>query len=533
MFDKIIVSLKEASHNVRFVDQIVAQTITHSLNFNFNFNLNLLIRCSSPTNSILLYIRFPSIPPDHFTYPPLLKACSRLSSLSLAKQFHNHILKRGLLSHIYVHNSLIHFYTSVARFDHARLLFDTMPHRDIATWNSLMPAYKTWPQTMLFFTSLMRDGCVRPDHITLLILLSACTQLQYGTLIHACAIKLAFVSIQNVTNALINMYSKFKLMDAASILFYDLASRKDVVSYTVLINGYVDMGFIDLAAHIFHQILHKDIVSWNLMIHAYIKAKRPKDALQLFNRMDVMPDQNTMVSLLAASATLSDLNYGRSLHVFINRNNVNQDVHLKTALIDMYFKCASVEEALVTFYKMERKDVVTWTAVIGGLSTHGYGKEALSLFNRMEEQGIHPNEATFISVLTGCSHSGLVKEGCLLFRRMAEVYKLQPNIEHFGCLIDALSRAGLLHEADEFIELLRMDERLTAYKILLSACINYSEFDVGKKVANQITDLSCETNILVSNLYAVAGQWTKVAKTRRSMKMKRLNVGKQAGVSSV
>jgi pentatricopeptide repeat protein len=170
---------------------------------------------------------------------------------------------------------------------------------------------------------------------------------------------------------------------------------------------------------------------------------------------------------------------------------------------------------------MEYTDVFTWTAMIEGLANNGYGNEALSMFNRMENQGIRPNEATLVSVLTACIHSGLVKEGCQLFKSMVSDYKMQLKMEHFGCLIDLLSRAGLLHQAEEFIQLLLPEERLIAYKTLLSACMKYSEFDFGKKVANEMSKLSSnshETRILLSNFYALAGQWAQVAETRKFIK---------------
>ncbi|KAJ6967143.1 Pentatricopeptide repeat [Populus alba x Populus x berolinensis] len=285
------------------------------------------------------------------------------------------------------------------------------------------------------------------------------------------------------------------------------------------------MGLIDLARDVFDEIVDKDRVLWNLMVHAYVKAECPNEALDLFEKMDsegVIPDENTMVSVLLACASISDLQCARLVHRFINRNsNVRQDVFLKTALINMYSKCGSVEEALVTFYKMEYTDVFTWTAMIEGLANNGYGNEALSMFNRMENQGIRPNEATLVSVLTACIHSGLVKEGCQLFKSMVSDYKMQLKMEHFGCLIDLLSRAGLLHQAEEFIQLLLPEERLIAYKTLLSACMKYSEFDFGKKVANEMSKLSSnshETGILLSNFYALAGQWTQVAETRKFIK---------------
>uniref|UniRef100_A0A6N2LIN5 Pentacotripeptide-repeat region of PRORP domain-containing protein n=1 Tax=Salix viminalis TaxID=40686 RepID=A0A6N2LIN5_SALVM len=131
----------------------------------------------------------------------------------------------------------------------------------------------------------------------------------------------------------------------------------------------------------------------------------------------------------------------------------------------------------------------------------------------MEKQGIRPNEATLVSVLTACIHSGLVNEGCQLFKSMVSDYKMQLKIGHFGCLIDLLSRAGLLHQAEEFIQLLLPEERLIAYKTLLSACIKYSEFDFGKKVANEMSKLSSnshETHILLSNFYALADGRTEL-----------------------
>lgn len=139
----------------------------------------------------------------------------------------------------------------------------------------------------------------------------------------------------------------------------------------------------------------------------------------------------------------------------------------------------------------------------------------------MERKGIKPNEATFVSVLAACRHSGLITEGCQLFRRMGGVYRVQPTIEHFVCLVDLLSRAGLLYQAEEFIKIMPAEDKFISYKALLSACITYSEFDLGKKVANNMMKLgnqSHEAYVLLSNFYALEGHWTEVAEARRNMK---------------
>ncbi|KAJ8758704.1 hypothetical protein K2173_000425 [Erythroxylum novogranatense] len=532
---KLLLSLKQSAHSSKHIDQILTHTITTGL-AHATRTWNCLIRAYSksptPIKAVLIYnhfITFGSDFPDNYTYPVLFKACSRIYWGSTGKQLHAHVVKIGLQSDICVQNALIHFYGAVSLLTDACKLFDEMPVRDVATWNSVMCAYSTntrSPRKVVVLLKKMINDYIRPDQITWVIILSACTQLDEsgcGRAIHSYVLKLGLACVLNVSNALLGLYIKCKKTNEALRLFSELDLCRDLVSCTILINGYVEMGSLDMARDIFDQIVDKDIVLWNLLVHAYAKAKRPLDALDLFMRMEneqVIPDESTMVSVLAACASLTDLHSGRLAHQFINYHNIRQDIVLKTALIDMYFKCGSMEEALVTFYKMEEKDAFSWTAVIEGLGNLGYGNEALSLFYQMEGQGAWPNAATFVSVLKACSHSGLINEGCQLFKRMVEAYQVQPRIEHFGCLIDLLSRTGLLHEVEEFVKLLLPEERLVAYKTLLNACIKYSEFKLGDKIGDEIMKLSCdtyETHILLSNFRALAGQWTQVAKTRRIM----------------
>lgn len=350
-------------------------------------------------------------------------------------------------------------------------------------------------------------------------------------------IKNGFHCHVNLENAMLDMYVKYGNMNAAFTLFTEMGGRRDVVSHTILINGYVKTGFVDLARDIFDRMADKDLVLWNSMIRGYVESNRPNEALALFEKMEnvkVKPDESTVVSILSACACLSDLQYGRHVHRLILAKNIIQDVVVGTALIDMYSKCGSIVDAMSTFHKMEDKDVFTWTTAIGGLANFGYVKESLDLFNRMENEGVNPNEATFVCVLTACRQAGLVKEGCFLFTRLVRDYKIQPKVEHFGCLIDLLSRAGQLHQAEDFIKTMDPGERLVAYKTLLSACMNYSKIDLGLKVADELYRLASEDHavrVLLSNFYALAGEWSKVEEIRQNMKISRML--KEPGISSL
>lgn len=447
----------------------------------------------------------------------------------MGKGLHAHVTKTALDSDIYVGNSLIHFYGRMALFTDARVLFDKMPFRDVGSWNTLMSIYNDFSdsgEVLILFKQLMFEGIVA-DKITLVILFSACArlgQLHYGKTVHCYTTKVGLEYMLNMENALLLMYAKCKEMDEALRLFDEMGSRRNIVSLNILINGYIDMELVDLARKVFDEIVDKDIVLWRSMMHGCVKAKQPEEALELFKKMIdewVTPDEEVMVSVLSACSSLSNLQNGRLVHRFILQNNITQDAFVKTALIDMYSKCGSLEEALVTFYKTDCKDIVTWTTMIEGLANYGLGNEALRVFYQMERKGIKPNEATFVSVLAACRHSGLITEGCQLFRRMGGVYRVQPTIEHFVCLVDLLSRAGLLYQAEEFIKIMPAEDKFISYKALLSACITYSEFDLGKKVANNMMKLgnqSHEAFVLLSNFYALEGHWTEVAEARRNMK---------------
>ncbi|KAJ4702941.1 putative Pentatricopeptide repeat-containing protein [Melia azedarach] len=433
------------------------------------------------------------------------------------------LVKIGLDSDIYVGNALIQFYGCLGTLIDARVLFEKMPHRDVGSWNTLLGIYNyssdSW-EVLILFKRLMYEE-IKADKITLVILFSACARLEklhYGKTLHCYATKVGLECMLNLENALLGMYTKCKDIDEALRLFDKMGSRKDIVSHNILLNGYIEMELVDFAREIFDKIVEKDLVVWSSMMHGYVKAKQPKKTLELFKKMvdtGLTPDQNTMVSVLSACASLSNLQYGRLVHRFILQNNIRQDSFVKTAVIDMYSKCGSLEDGLVTFYKMDCKDVVTWTTMIEGLANYGLGNEALCTFYQMERQGITPNEATFVSLLAACSHSGLINEGCQLFRRMAGVYRIQPKIEHFGCLVDLLSRAGLLHQAEEFMEMIPADDKIIAYKTLLSACINYSEFDLGQKIANNMMELGPQSQavyVLLSNFYALEGHGLKLQK---------------------
>ena len=62
----------------------------------------------------------------------------------------------------------------------------------------------------------------------------------------------------------------------------------------------------------------------------------------------------------------------------------DKDVKVKTALIDMYAKCGSLDDGMMQFANMSVRDTQAWSAMVMAYATHGPGSKAISLFEEMK-----------------------------------------------------------------------------------------------------------------------------------------------------
>ncbi|GKE15158.1 pentatricopeptide repeat-containing protein, partial [Tanacetum coccineum] len=165
--------------------------------------------------------------------------------------------------------------------------------------------------------------------------------------------------------------------------------------------------------------------------------------------------------------------------------------------------------------------VITWTTVIAGLALHGLGKEALDIFSRMEKSRVKPNDVTLIAVLSACSHSGLVKSGRWYFNNLLKKYGIKPRIEHYGCMIDLLGRAGCLLEAQEVLKQMPFELNAAIWGSLLAASRLYKNVDLGQKALDHLVKLEPHNSgnfSLLSNLYAADGHWNESGSIRKAMR---------------
>ncbi|KAJ4950106.1 hypothetical protein NE237_026938 [Protea cynaroides] len=443
---------------------------------------------------------------------PLAAVIKQCTSLRELKTIQAYMIRSGLTHHSFLASKLIESsaLSMAGHVDYAHRIFSWTHNPNLFMWNTVIRGYALSDDSMKAI-SVFRDmhaSGLLPNSFTVGFVLKACCRLLRsieGNQIHSQVIKLCF----GVETPVINGLMRF----------------------------YVSCGDIDAARVMFDEMRERDAGSWSVIVSGYAQHGRPREALALFREMqlqNVAIDGFTLASIAGVCGDLGALDLGKWLHLYIDRKGVNIDVVLGTSLVDMYSKCGSLDDAMKVFQKMGERDVTAWSTMIGGYAVHGFGDKALAMFAEMKRAKVRPNCVTFTSVLCACSHSGLVEEGCKNFESMWSDYRIKPQIEHYGCMVDLFCRAGLVRRAHEFIKNMPMEPNVVLWRALLSACKTHDYAELGEQISRQILELepqSGESYVLVSNVYASLGRWSNVSKVRRLMKDRKAN--KQHGRSSI
>ncbi|KAL9170608.1 hypothetical protein ABFS82_04G156500 [Erythranthe guttata] len=434
---------------------------------------------------------------DSITYTELVKCCIANADIRQGRRVHQHVFANGYEPKTFLKNTLVNMYVKFNLLDEAHLLFDQMLERNVVTWTTMIAAYSNSEhkyKALEMLIMMLRDG-VRPNMYTYSSVLRACEGLTNLKQLHCCIIKVGLELDVFVRSAVIDIYSKW--------------------------------GEVKSALSIFDEMVTSDLVVWNSVIGGFAQNSEGDEALNLYMRMrrsGFGADQSTLTSVLRGCTSLALLELGRQVHVHVIK--FDRDLVLNNALLDMYCKCGSLEDASFVFTRMAVKDVISWSTMIIGLAQNGYSRKALDLFDKMKSSGAKPNHITILGVLFACSHAGLVKEGDYYFKSMKKLFGIDPGREHYGCMVDLLGRAGKVEEAIELINEMKCEPDAVTWRTLLGACRVHRKMDLAEYAAKRVLSLDSHdagTYILLSNIYANTQRWEDVENLRKSMK----NVGIQ------
>ncbi|KAF8765454.1 hypothetical protein HU200_008600 [Digitaria exilis] len=371
------------------------------------------------------------------TASPLVRQClalllrSKKSPIPLfpatAAQLHALLLTSG---HLHCDSDslrlLFRSYCACGRpFDAHNLLAQMPQPPPVSFSNTLLRSYTDlgFHREALVLYSRMRAF----DHLTFPFAAKACGGLRlrrYGRAVHCRALAAGFGGDAYVQNALVSMYTRCKEVDAAEAVFCAMRNRT--------------------------------VVSWNTVIAGCVKNGRAERALEVFEMMvagGVGIDRATVLSVLPACGQAKDLRTGRAVHRLAEGRGLGNYVVVKNALIDMYGRCGSLEDAERVFEDDGYdKDVVSWTAMIGACVLNGRAGKALTIAYEMLLIGeVRPNAVTMAHLLSACASLSSGKRAKCTHALCIRL-GLQSDVVVETALVDSYAECGHMKMIEMIVE---------------------------------------------------------------------------------
>ncbi|KHN33570.1 Pentatricopeptide repeat-containing protein, mitochondrial [Glycine soja] len=394
-----------------------------------------------------------------FFLPSVIKASSSAQCHAFGTQLHCLALKTGSHSETVVSNSIITMYFKFSDVGSARQVFDTMPHRDPITWNSLINGY--------LHNGYLEEALEALNDAYLLGLVPKPELL--ASVVSMCGRR---------------MGSKIGRQIHALVVVNERIGQSMFLS-TALVDFYFRCGDSLMALRVFDGMEVKNVVSWTTMISGCIAHQDYDEAFACFRAMQaegVCPNRVTSIALLSACAEPGFVKHGKEIHGYAFRHGIS----VGNALINMYAKCGCLNGSRKMFLEMPNRDNVTWSSLISAYGLHGCGEQALQIFNEMNERGVKPDAITFLAVLSACNHAGLVAEGQRIFKQVRADCEIPLTIEHYACLVDLLGRSGKLEYALEIRRTMPMKPSARIWSSLVSACKLHGRLDIAEMLAPQL-----------------------------------------------
>ncbi|KAH7439414.1 hypothetical protein KP509_04G059600 [Ceratopteris richardii] len=277
--------------------------------------------------------------------------------------------------------------------------------------------------------------------------------------------------------------------------------------HNLLIGMYGQCGALEEALATFFTITVRNIFSWNLVIRTCTLNGHAEYALSLFDTMvreQEMPDHVTFLSLISACAQLKDMREAREIEALISKSNMGSDVVIQSAIINMYNKCGSLDDAIRIFNSIQVRDVVCWNTMMAAYSQLGHGEQALALFEEMLRKGVSPSHATYSTLFSMCAKECLLVEGRKLhmcFRNES----LTLDLASGNSLITMYGNCSSTQEACDVFDNMCVRDLVT-WSAIISACVSCGSHRQAIQLFHQMhmEGVMADKTIITSSICACA-----------------------------
>lgn len=368
---------------------------------------------------------------DSVTMLVVIQACAEVGNVELGMQAHQLIIKFGY-GNLHIINALLNMYSEFGDLRSCYELFNSIPSRDVALWNSILSCSIESgfiEDSLKLLTDMQLDGVLINER-TIVIMLGLCVQLSAGLgngkSLHAYAFKIGKEKNAHIGNSLVNMYALFNCIEDAT--------------------------------RIFNKMKDLNVISYNVFISALVYNKLTVQACEIFIQMlelEMKPNSQTLISVLAAFDSGELINVGRSIHGYVMKCGVHIDAPLNTALTEMYMNCDDEKSGRRLFENYPDKDLISWNSLMSSYIKNDQEYKALLFFHYMISRVI-PNYVTIINVLSLYTHLSNLPQGqCLHAYTLRRFSSLDLDLSLANAFITMYARCGSLEYAENIFKNLK------------------------------------------------------------------------------
>lgn len=366
-----------------------------------------------------------------------LPFCKQASEIT---QIHSYMIKTGLDTVAFPVSKLLA--ASIIDLHYAVSIFKCIQTPNVFMFNTMLRCYSVseCPDQALVLFNYMRSVGVLLDEFSFVHVVKSCARLveiSIGCAVHSVAVRSGNVLFGNVRNTVLQLYCVCRKIEDARVLFEEGSER--------------------------------DLVSWNILMGGYVNVCRGDVVLDLFRRMlleGVRVGGSTMLSVLSGVSEVGGVLEGECVHGYCIKCGFCVDCSVVTALVGMYGRWGKMDLGRRAFEEVEVKDVVLWNCLMDGYAKNGMLEEALSLLRLMEVRCVRPNSSTLAGLLSSCATSGALAVGKCI-HAYVEQQQLVVDAVLGTALLDMYCKCGLLGEAvDIFKKMVSKDVKSWTAMIL-------------------------------------------------------------------
>ncbi|MCO5577801.1 hypothetical protein L7F22_031634 [Adiantum nelumboides] len=491
------------------------QTLSQRNIVTWNAMLSACIEQGLGEKTLWFYVQMQqeTVSPDQLTFLFSFQACgilaanedlhadrqlSKRTCLEIGQALQADACKRGFAFDAVLGSALLIMYGKCKALMQVDYMFVSLFQCNIVAWNAMLTVYVEQglnDKALMLYRQLQEED-VRPDELSFAISLQACAALVE----------------KDASN--LDIQSNKMVLGVGRCLHSDARKRGFDLNLSVgntLLKFYTKCGSFAEAEHVFEMLTQPNLVSWNIILRAYVDDDQADRALQFFAYMQgyhVIHDDVTLISILQACSATGSLEVSKYFHFHVASVEYEHVPSVAATIIHAYGCCASMADSEALLYGLSDPHLAAWNACISGHAGAGNYMASYSMFEMLNLAGLMPNEITFTSLLSACSHNGLLVEALECFESIRVDFGLDADVKHIGIVVDSLGRVGDFTKIEDMFGWIQSQADLSTFVCLLGACRVHGNLKLAKRVfdcAALSYPEDASLYVLMSNIYADAG----------------------------